>query len=276
MNLKDIIHRNLEPKPWAEGEKIPWNDPDFSRRMLKEHLSQKHDAASRRTPIIKKHVDWIHNFVLDGKPSRVLDLGCGPGLYSARLAALGHTCRGIDFGPASIEYAVKHAPENCSYTLGDVRTTDFGSGYDLVMFIFGEFNVFKPEDARLILSKAYAALNPGGKILLEPHTFDAVYEIGNQPATWYSAEDKLFAEEPYLCLMESFWDEDLSVTIERYIIVDAASGEVTRYSSSMQAYEDDELAEILTQVGFQNPEFYSSLRGVPDEMTQLQVLVAHK
>ena len=76
--------------------------------------------------------------------------------------------------------------------------------------------------------------------------------------------------------MESFWDEDLSVTIERYIIVDAASGEVTRYSSSMQAYEDDELAEILTQVGFQNPEFYSSLRGVPDEMTQLQVLVAHK
>ena len=276
MNLKDIIHRNLEPKPWAEGEKIPWNDPDFSRRMLKEHLSQKHDAASRRTPIIKKHVDWIHNFVLDGKPSRVLDLGCGPGLYSARLAALGHTCRGIDFGPASIEYAVKHAPENCSYTLGDVRTTDFGSGYDLVMFIFGEFNVFKPKDARLILSKAYAALNPGGKILLEPHTFDAVYEIGNQPATWYSAEDKLFAEEPYLCLMESFWDEDLSVTIERYIIVDAASGEVTRYSSSMQAYEDDELAEILTQVGFQNPEFYSSLRGVPDEMTQLQVLVAHK
>ena len=276
MNLKDIIHRNLEPKPWAEGEKIPWNDPDFSRRMLKEHLSQKHDAASRRTPIIKKHVDWIHNFVLDGRPSRVLDLGCGPGLYSARLAALGHTCRGIDFGPASIEYAVKHAPENCSYTLGDVRTTDFGSGYDLVMFIFGEFNVFKPEDARLILSKAYAALNPGGKILLEPHTFDAVYEIGNQPATWYSAKDKLFAEEPYLCLMESFWDEYLSVTIERYIIVDAASGEVTRYSSSMQAYEDDELAEILTQVGFQNPEFYSSLRGVPDEMTQLQVLVAHK
>ena len=276
MNLLDVFLRNLEPKPWAEGEKIPWNDPDFSRRMLKEHLSQKHDAASRRTPTIKKHVDWIHRFVLDGKPSRILDLGCGPGLYSARLAALGHACHGIDFGPASIEYAVDHAPENCSYTLGDVRTTDFGSGYDLVMFIFGEFNVFKPEDARLILSKANAALNPGGKILLEPHTFDAVYEIGNQPATWYSAEDKLFAEEPHLCLMESFWDEDLSVTIERYIIVDAASGEVTRYSSSMQAYEDDELAEMLTQLGFQNPEFHPSLRGKPDEMTELHVLVAQK
>ena len=277
MNLSDIIRRNMDPRPWAEGEKIPWDDPDFSRRMLKEHLSQKHDAASRRASIIKKHVDWIHTFVLGGNSSHILDLGCGPGLYAARLAALGHVCHGIDFGPASIEYAVKHAPENCSFTLGDVRTTDFGSGYNLAMFIFGEFNVFKPEDARLILSKAYAALKPGGMLLLEPHTFDAVYELGNQPATWYSAENELFAEKPHLCLMESFWDEDLSVAVERYLIVDAASGEVARYSSSTQAYEDDELAEMLTRAGFQNPKFYPSLRGKPDEkMSQLQVLVARK
>jgi ubiquinone/menaquinone biosynthesis C-methylase UbiE len=276
MNLKDIFERDPTPRPWAEGEKIPWHNPEFSRRMLREHLSQKHDAASRRTPIIKKHVAWIHSFVLGGKPSHILDLGCGPGLYSARLSKLGHACRGIDFGPASIEYAVKHAPENCSFTLGDVRTTDFGSGYDLVMFIFGEFNVFKPEDARLILSKAYAALKPGGKILLEPHTFDAVYELGTQPATWYSAENELFAEKPHLCLMESFWNEDLSVAIERYIIVDAANGDVTRYSSSTQAYENGELMEMLTQAGFQNSEFHPSLTGKPGEMTQLQVLVAQK
>jgi len=124
MKLLDIFQRNTTPRPWAEGEKIPWNDPTFSRRMLKEHLSQKHDAASRRTAKIKKQVDWIHNFVLGGKPSRILDLGCGPGLYSARLSALEHACRGIDFGPASITYALEHAPAGCSYTLGDIRTTD--------------------------------------------------------------------------------------------------------------------------------------------------------
>jgi len=276
MKLSEIIQRNMDPQPWVEGEKIPWNDPAFSQRMLKEHLSQKHDAASRRTETIKEHVDWIHSFVLNGKPSRILDLGCGPGLYSARLSVLRHVCRGIDFSPASIEYAVKHAPENCSYTLGDIRATNYGSGYDLVMLIFGEFNVFKPDDAKLILQKVYAALNPGGKILLEPQTFDAIYETGNQPATWYSAENELFADEPHLCLMESFWDEEQSVALERYIIVDAASGEVTRYSSSTQAYENDVLVEMLTQAGFQNPEFYPSLHGKPDEMSQLQVLVAQK
>ena len=276
MKLSEIIQRNMDPQPWVEGEKIPWSDPAFSQRMLKEHLSQKHDAASRRTSIIKKQIDWIHSFVLNKKSSRILDLGCGPGLYSARLSTFGHVCRGIDFGPASIEFAVKHAPENCTYTLGDIRATEFGSGYDLVMFIFGEFNVFKPEDAKLILNKSYAALKPGGKILLEPHTFDAVYELGNQPATWYSAKNELFAEKPHLCLMESFWNEDQSVAIERYIIVDAASGDVTSYSSSTQAYENDVMVEMLTQAGFQNPEFYPSLHGKPDEMSQLQVLVAQK
>jgi SAM-dependent methyltransferase len=275
MNLLDIVNRDIAPAPWAEGEKIPWNDPGFSRRMLQEHLSQKHDAASRRTGKIKKHVDWIHNFILGGKASRILDLGCGPGLYTARLAALGHVCHGIDFSPASIEYAVKHAPAGCTYTLGDLRITDFGAGFDLVMLIFGEFNVFRPGEAKLILEKACGALNPGGKMLLEVSTFDAVYESGNQPATWYCAENELFADEPHLCLMESFWDVQQAVAVERYYIVEAASGEVTRYSSSMQAYEKEQLVRIFVQAGFQAPEFYPSLTGKPDDQGEMVVLISH-
>jgi SAM-dependent methyltransferase len=276
MNLLDIFHRDMQPKPWAEGEKIPWNDPAFSQRMLKEHLSQKHDAASRRTPTLKKHVDWIHSFVLNGRPSRILDLGCGPGLYVARLSALGHACHGIDFSPASIEYAVKHSPENCTYTLGDIRSTDFGYAYDLVMLIFGEFNVFKPEDAKLVLRKACAALNPGGKLLLEVSTFDAIFEIGNQPATWYSAENELFADAPHLCLMESFWDDESSVAIERYYIVDATSGEVTRHSASSQAYENAQLLEMLKEADFHTSKLFPSLTGKLDELSEMMVVLAQK
>ena len=276
MNLLDIFRRDMTPGPWVEGEKIPWNDPAFSRRMLKEHLSQKHDAASRRTVTIKKHVDWIHSFVLDGKPARILDLGCGPGLYSARLAALGHACHGIDFSPASIEYAVERAPEGCTYTLGDIRTAEFGSGFDLVMLIFGEFNVFRPEDADLILEKACTALNRGGKLLLEVTTYDAVYELGNQPATWYSAENELFADQPHLCLMESFWDEEGAVATERYYIVEVPSGAVTRYAASTQAYENEELAKMLIRTGFQAPAFYPSLTGNPTELSEMIVLLSVK
>jgi hypothetical protein len=56
MNLIDIVNRIPIPEPWVEGEKIPWNEPAFSARMLQEHLSQEHDAASRRFATIDAHV----------------------------------------------------------------------------------------------------------------------------------------------------------------------------------------------------------------------------
>jgi len=61
MELTAVIERKLPPEPWEEGEKIPWNDPGFSARMLQEHLSQDHDAASRRSQVIERHVAWIHD-----------------------------------------------------------------------------------------------------------------------------------------------------------------------------------------------------------------------
>jgi hypothetical protein len=70
MNLIDLINRKILPVPWAEGEKIPWHEPAFSERMLREHLSQAHDAASRRSELIDGHVNWIHNEVLSGRPTR--------------------------------------------------------------------------------------------------------------------------------------------------------------------------------------------------------------
>jgi len=277
MNLNDVIHRNMALRPWEEGEKIPWNDPGFSRRMLREHLTQKHDAASRRTSKIKRHVDWLQQVVLESRPSRILDLGCGPGLYSSRLAALGHTCHGIDFSPASIEYAREHSPGTCSYSLSDLRSADYGEGYDLAIFIYGEPNVFKVADARAILKKSYAALNPGGRLLLEIQTFDAVEQLGNQPATWYSSPHGLFSDEPHLCLMESFWDETQSVATERFLIVDAGSGEVSRYAASTKAYDDDAIKSLLHVAGFGGMRFFPSLTGKEETGGYgFEVIVAEK
>jgi len=232
--------------------------------MLDEHLSQEHDAASRRFEIIDKHVEWIHNQVLKGNPTRILDLGCGPGLYTHRLAKLGHHCVGIDFSPASIAYAKEQAEEaglDCTYIHQDIRTADYGNEYGLVMSIFGEFNVFRPGEARMILEKAHRTLAPNGFFLFEPHTFDAVVMIGKQPSLWYSAEKGLFSAGPHLCLQENFWDAEHSVTIQRYYIVDAALGEVTRYSSSMQAYTDEEYRSLLAECGFGKVVSYPSLGG---------------
>ncbi|MCX6068992.1 MAG: class I SAM-dependent methyltransferase, partial [Chloroflexi bacterium] len=77
MNLRDILQRNMDLRPWAEGERVPWDDEAFSARVLEEHLTQENDAASRPAAKIKKHVDWMHRQILRGKPGRILDLGSG-------------------------------------------------------------------------------------------------------------------------------------------------------------------------------------------------------
>jgi len=253
VTIEELIRRKTPPEPWSEGEKIPWNEPAFSERMLREHLSQEHDLASRRSSTIDAHVDWIHDRVLGGKPSGILDLGCGPGLYAGRLAARGHTCTGIDFSPASVRYAGEQAAReglNCTYVKADVRKADFGSGFDLVMFLYGELNVFRPGDARLILEKARAALEPGGTLLLEPHRFDTIERIGRQAPFWQSAEAGLFSDAPHLWLRESFWDDQSRTATTRYFIVDAATGAVSRMADTMQAYTDQEYHDLLEDLGF--------------------------
>jgi SAM-dependent methyltransferase len=280
MQLMDIITRTPQPEPWSEGEKIPWNEPGFSARMLREHLSQAHDAASRRAAIIDRQVNWICLTLLRGQPASVLDLGCGPGLYASRLARRGCRCIGIDFSPASVAYAREQAQGqalDCQYLEGDVRTTAFGSGFGLVMFIFGELNVFRPQDARLILQKAYAALDPGGLLVLEPHTFEAVKAIGQNPSEWYSASSGLFSESPHLCLQENFWDETSCTATERYFIIDAQSGAVTSYVSTMQAYTNEQYRSLLGECGFRDVEFHPSLEGKEtDYASALLAITARK
>ena len=51
--------------------------------------------------------DMILTLVPEG--ARVLDLGCGPGLYVHRLSAMGCECVGMDFSPASIRHASESA-----------------------------------------------------------------------------------------------------------------------------------------------------------------------
>ena len=264
MNLTDIVQRVCPPKPWSEGNNIPWNEPGFSARMLREHLSQAHDAASRRSEMIDRHVAWIFRHVLEGRPARVLDLGCGPGLYAQRLAALGCACTGFDFSPASIEYASAQAVAaglDCHYHLADLRQAAFGEGYDLAMLLYGEANVFRPDELRLILRRARSALRPGGVLLLEPHTVEAIEDLGREPARWSALAEGLFAGEPHVLLNEAFWDAAAGTATHRYFVIAACTGEVTRHAQTWQSYTEAGYRALLRDCGFGAMRCYPSLTG---------------
>lgn len=253
------------PRPWVEGDNLPWNEADFSRRMLREHLAQGHDQASRRFETIDAQVEWIHRRLLGGEATRVLDLACGPGLYAQRLALLGHEVRGIDFGPASIEYAKAQAEKTgtaCEYVLGDLRDAEFGGGYGLALLIYGELNVFRPVDLRRILDKACAALAPGGTLVLEPHTAEFVERLGSKSETWYRSKGGVFDDEPHLVLMEHFWDEATRAAAIRYFVI-TEDGAVTHYAQSFLALQTGALGALLKERGLETFTVYDCLGGKP-------------
>jgi hypothetical protein len=67
------------------------------------------------------------------------------------------------------------------------------------------------------------------------------------------------------------------VVTERDFFIDATTGDVTRYASSMQAYTDEHYKALSTTCGYDNVRFYPSLRGEVDESTNwLCAIVAQK
>jgi len=239
---------------WGGAYKIPWDDPDFSRRMLQEHLSQDHDLASRRVEWIDRQVAWIHDELLAGRPSRILDLGCGPGLYSHRLTQRGHQCRGIDFGPASIAYAQQHNPDpqRCEFALGDVRRGAFGGPYDLALFLFGEFNVFSPDEASTILRHIAASLRPDGCLAVEMQTPTAVAQIGDAAPSEQQVDRGLFADGPYHCRTQNLWLAAQQVAVQVFQVAEAGDRPPRTYRSTTQAWSDDALHALVAQAGFQH------------------------
>jgi len=278
--ILDIVNRQPRPAPWSEGDNIPWNDPDFSERMLAEHLSQEHDLASRTTDTIDEHVGWIFSEALDGRPARVLDLGCGPGLYAHRLASLGCDVVGLDFSPASIRHAEQVAEDNglrCRFIHADVRDEGFGDGFDLVMMIFGQINVFPRDRAMEILAKAHAALEPGGRLLLEVQVAETIREGGEAGPSWYSAPSGLFSDRPHVVLQENFWDARARASTTRFMVVDAETGAVSSYALSNEAYTEEELDSFLLKAGFREVRRVPTLRGTTATVeTDLPVVVARR
>jgi 2-polyprenyl-3-methyl-5-hydroxy-6-metoxy-1,4-benzoquinol methylase len=222
--------------PWCAGGKLPWRDPAF-----------------RRQQIISEHVDWLHREVLEGRPSRILDLGCGPGLYTERLARLGHTCVGVDFSPAAIKYARTAACREalaCEYIEEDLTVAEFGRSFDFAMFLFGELNAFPAAQAKAILRKTWNALAPGGQILLELFDMRFLIELGAAPKVTNTIRSGVFSAQPYTRTTERRWFAESKAVVERHIITDLATRAATTYANTLQAYTQQEYESLLRACGF--------------------------
>lgn len=252
--LWKIYRRPERPEPWSGGGNLPWDDPAFSRRMLREHLDQSHGAASRVDAERAVQVAWLAERLTLEPGAALLDVTCGPGLYAVDFARRGLQVTGVDFGPAAIDYARTLAQEegvadSCHFVQEDVRAYQFGEArFDAAIFLYGQLAVFPRTEAEQLLRAVAGSLRPGGRLVVE---LLAQERVDKSDSNWWFTDDTgLWGDAPFLNLGERFWNEEQQLSCERYYTLHLQTGEFDEILLCDQTYAMAEMVAMMRTAGF--------------------------
>ncbi len=260
MMLKDILDAAQRPEPYEPGEEL-WNDPHISKGMLEAHLSPDTDAASYRPEKIDAICDTLMRTMRLRPGDRVVDLGCGPGLYCAKLAGRGLNMTGIDRSENSIRYAREcGAVGNAEYLLGSYLEP-FGEGrYDAALMIYQDYGVLSPENRRLLLGNIRRALRPGGWFAFDVSGMDA-YRKRQEASSpkWFTADSGFWRPHRHLVLEDTLFFSEISALCDRYFVLDEES--LKRYRVWQTFFSPESIHAELTENGFRVEVTLGSLCG---------------
>ncbi|MHC5075538.1 MAG: class I SAM-dependent methyltransferase, partial [Planctomycetota bacterium] len=249
--FEELEKINTRPKPF-EFYTAPdlWTDEHTSKQMLMFHLNENVNLASRNAEFIDRSVEWISAHFNINTETKIADFGCGPGLYTTKLAQRGAIVIGIDFSENSINYAKKIAAEKglkINYVLANYLDFQTTSRFDLITMIFCDLCALSPEQRKKILLKFNSLLKPEGYVLLDVHSlnsFDqkeesAIYELNQLNGFW--------SPNKYYGFLNTFKYEKEKVICDKYTIIEAA-GTRTIYNW-LQYFSPDALEKEFAECG---------------------------
>ena len=277
--FEELERINIRPKPFEfDTTRELWTDKHTSKEMLLLHLNGETDVASRNTTFIDKSVEWISSYFHVGAGTKIADFGCGPGLYTTRLARKQAEVTGIDFSTRSIEYAQEIAvSENLpiEYINQNYLEYETDRRFDLIIMIFCDFAVLKPSKREKMLSKFHTFLKPGGSILLDLPSLKAfdtreettIYEVNLMNNFWSPGKYHGF-------LHTSKYDKE-KVILDKYTIIEANQTRV--FYNWLQHFSREMIENELKTHGFSINDFFSDVAGsVYDPESEVLAIVAGK
>jgi SAM-dependent methyltransferase len=260
--IGEIIRLDRAPALFQPGDAPFWDDPHISEGLLRAHLDEATDAASRPSAEIDGAIAWLSGLGLLGPGVRVLDLGCGPGLYAERMAKAGCAVTGVDLSARSIAYArdlAAAANLPITYRREDFLQLDETAAYDVVMQVYGELSTFADGMRDDLLARIHRALVPGGVFIFDVSTPHLRRRAGTR-REWSSATDGFWRPHPHLVLQAGYSFAD-DVWCDQYLVVDDTG--VTAYRMWFRDYVLETLALVLERAGFAVERTAGSLTGGP-------------
>jgi SAM-dependent methyltransferase len=264
LDLNRILALQQKPAPFEPGEPLFWDDPHISTQMLKAHLDPNSDLASRRPETIDRMVGWIADTLGLQAGDRVLDLGCGPGLYASRLSERGLIVTGVDYSRRSIAYARDYAEAHdlaVTYRYENYLELKDENAYDAVLLIYGDFCPLSPDQRSRLLGNVRRALKPGGRFVLDvtTRTLRAKYGVKHG---WYAVDTGFWRPGPHLVLEEGFDYPEEKIYADQHIVIDP-DGKVSVYRNWFQDYDPAMLTAELEAGGFEVEGLWGDLSGAP-------------
>jgi SAM-dependent methyltransferase len=259
----DALERALaRPEPFAPHDAPFWDDPYIGRQMLAAHLDPDTDAASRRPDAIDRTVAHLAGALGLRTGDRMLDLGCGPGLYARRLAARGVAVTGIDLSPTSVAYAVGDAREAglaIDYRVGDYTADPLGGPFDAAVLIYLDFGVLHDAPRDRLLDSLRIALRPGGAFVFDVHA-PSRERVKDSAVSVERSDGGFWRPGPHLVVETTYgYGADLDLT--QYAVV--AGDSITTYRVWDRAYSVAQLRALLRHHGFRIDDVWSDLAGAP-------------
>jgi len=239
-----------------------WTNEHTSKHMLEYHLNESIDASSRKKSFIERSVEWIVSHFTVDKNTEIADFGCGPGLYTTRLAERGAIVTGIDFSDNSLMYARQVAAEkglNINYVLTNYLDFEIIDSFDLITMIMCDFSALNPEQRKKMLLKFNSLLKSDGSVLLDVYSLNsfnqkeesATYEL-NQLNGFWSPDD-------YYCFVNTFKYEKEKVILDKYTIIEETRKRVVY--NWLQCYSKDSIRSEFEDNGFKIEELYADVAG---------------
>ncbi|MGD9161769.1 MAG: methyltransferase domain-containing protein [Desulfobacteraceae bacterium] len=258
--LKEI---NSRPNPFQyyTADEL-WTDEYTSKQMLEYHLNETIDVSSRNRSFIERSAEWIISYFGVNENSAIADFGCGPGLYTTRLAEQGAAVTGIDFSENSLKYA-KQVAEQKGLKVNYVHTNylDFKTShrFDLIIMIMCDFCALSPKQREKMISKFYFLLKPGGYVLLDVYSLNSYNEKEESATYAFNLLNGFWSPDDYYCFVNTFKYEKEKVTLDKYTIIEASQTRVVY--NWLQHFSKESLRTEFENNDFEVEDFYSNVAG---------------
>ncbi len=219
-----------------------------------------HTYASSELPgdeETEEEVEFIHRALDLDDGAIILDLCCGQGRHSVKLAAMGYTIIGLDSSRTLLELVERGAPGHEEIKLwlveGDMRDIPIREGTcDAVVNLFTSFGFFDDIGNLRVLETVASVLKPGGKFLLDYwNPYIAAQLDGTR--NWWWITDNLLA------LAEASYDFSAGRLRDLRTVVDIDGSSVENVVREVRFYTLPELQGMLEKAGMYILEVYGDI-----------------